>query len=357
MDFLVNRDDLHDCRVVDSEVPAIEEGQALLAVETFGLTANNITYAVFGDAMNYWDFFPTGVEGWGHVPMWGFATVADPGSTGLEAGARVFGYLPPASHLVATPERLDERGFSDGAAHRKPLPAAYQAYRLTAGDPVYAAGQEAELMIFWPLFYTSFLLDDFLADEGFFGAKTIVVSSASSKTAAIAAQLLAQRQGIELVGLTSPGNVEFVESLGVYDATVTYDEIGGLDREPAVYTDFSGDAGVRTAVHEHFGDELAHDAAIGITHWGEMASGSAELPGPAPTMFFAPNRIKKRREDWGGAGLDKRVADAWKPFVEWSAGWLDVQRAEGSDALRDTYLEVLEGKIDPKAGHVLSFPD
>ncbi|MDX6599638.1 MAG: hypothetical protein QOE87_3525, partial [Gaiellales bacterium] len=73
-DFLVKRDDLHGCRIVETEPPALEDGQALLRVDSFGLTANNVTYAVFGDAMSYWSFFPA-EEGWGRVPMWGFAEV------------------------------------------------------------------------------------------------------------------------------------------------------------------------------------------------------------------------------------------------------------------------------------------
>ena len=59
---------------------------------------------------------------------------------------------------------------------------------------MYSADFEAEHILFFPLFFTSFLIDDFLADEDFFGADTIVISSASSKTAIIAAYLLAKRE-------------------------------------------------------------------------------------------------------------------------------------------------------------------
>ena len=38
-------------------------------------------------------------------------------------------------------------------------------------------------MIVRPLFITSFMLADFLQDNAFFGARQVVVSSASSKTA------------------------------------------------------------------------------------------------------------------------------------------------------------------------------
>ncbi len=98
-DFLVKRDDLRECRIADSAAPELEPGQALLRVDTFGLTANNVTYAVFGETMSYWDFFPA-EDGWGRVPMWGFAEVERSEAEGVEPGTRLFGYLPPSSHLA-----------------------------------------------------------------------------------------------------------------------------------------------------------------------------------------------------------------------------------------------------------------
>ncbi len=181
-----------------------------------------------------------------------------------------------------------------------------------------------------------------------------MISSASSKTSIGAAFLLAQREGVELVGLTSRRSAEFVEGLGIYDRTVVYADIGSLDAGPATFVDVAGDGDVRRAVHERFGDELAHSMAVGATHWEEMGAGAGELPGPAPAFFFAPDRVVKRSEDWGRAGLETRVADAWHPFCEWVAGWLDVRRGEGFDAVRAAYLDVLEGRVDPKTAHVLT---
>ena len=71
-----------------------------------------------------------------------------------------------------------------------------------------------------------------------------------------------------------------------------------------------------------------------------------------PTFFFAPDRIKKRGKEWGTAKLDENVSKAWTPFAEWASGWLDVNRV-GEDKLEETYIEVLDGKIDPKSGHVV----
>jgi len=352
VEFLVRRDDLYDCRFESGEPPEPGEGEALLRTDSFGLTSNNITYGVFGEAMSYWDFFPA-PDGWGHLPVWGFAEVAASPGGELEEGTRVYGYLPLGSHLLVRPDRINERGFIDGAAHREPLPSAYQAYRRTDADPAYRPDKEDEEILFWPLFYTSFLIDDALDEGDLFGAETVVVSSASAKTALIAAYLLAQREGIEVVGLTSPGNAEFVEGLGVYDATVSYEEIDSLPGERAVYVDISGDGEVRAAVHRHYRDRLAHSMAVGVTHWDRMAQGGGELPGPKPQFFFAPDRIRKRGSDWGTAGLEERVAAAWTPFADWAGAWLQVERISGEDEIKRVYLELVEGKVDPKVGYVV----
>src|SRR3954462_3144870 len=256
-DFLVKRDELRECRVAEGDPPGLEPGQALLRVKAFGLTANNITYAVMGEAMSYWDFFPA-EEGWGRVPMWGFAEVEESEADGVEAGTRVYGYLPPSSHLLVRPASVNGNGFTDASPHRAALPSAYHRYLASGSDPFYSAGSEDVQMLLRPLFFTSFLIDDQLADEGLAERGPIVISSASSKTAIAAAFLLARRDGVELVGLTSAGNREFVEGLGVYGRTVGYEEIGALGDGPATYVDIAGDGAVRQAVHTHFGEELIH---------------------------------------------------------------------------------------------------
>lgn len=354
-DFLVKRGDLHECRMVESEPPAPAAGEALLRVETFGLTANNVTYAIFGEAMSYWDFFPA-EPGWGRVPTWGFATVERSETEGVEPGTRLFGYLPPSTHLLVTPASAGPDGFADGAPHRAPLPAVYQRYAATAADPFYRQGTEAMQMLLRPLFFTSFLIDDQLADDGLVERGPIVISSASSKTALAAAHPLAQRPQAHLIGLTSPRNREFVGGLGVYDEVLAYEEIGSLPAGPATFVDFAGDADVRLAVHRRYGDELAASVTVGATHWGELTPGADELPGPSPSFFFAPDRIVKRSEDWGREGLEQRVVAAWHPFCEWAGGWLEPIPGAGFDAVRDAYLAVLDGEVPPDRAHVLTLP-
>jgi hypothetical protein len=352
-DFLVNRDDLRECRIAESETPELEPGQVLLRVDSFGLTANNITYAVLGQIMSYWNFFPA-EEGWGRVPMWGFAQVEQSEAQGVDPGVRLYGYLPPSSHLVVTPVNAGADGFVDGSPQRAELPATYQRYAATDADPFYEASTEDLQMLLRPLFFTSFLIDDQLVDEGLAARGPIVISSASSKTAIAAAFLLAQREGVELIGLTSERSAPFVEGLGVYGRTVTYDAIASLERGPATFVDIAGDGNIRTAVHSHYGDELLHSMTVGVTHWEELGAGESELPGPSPTVFFAPDRLAKRSADWGRLELQRRASEAWRPFCEWVGGWLEVTHERDFDALQRVYLDVLEGRVDPKTANVLS---
>jgi Protein of unknown function (DUF2855) len=308
-----------------------------------------------GKAMSYWKFFPAEEEGWAHLPVWGFAEVVASKAEGVPEGTRVFGYLPSGSHLVVHPDRASKTDFIDVTSHRVELPGAYNRYLRTDGNELYEEENEDYEMLLWPLYFTSFLIDDLLDDEGMFGARLAVLSSASSRTTSALAYLLDKRDGIEVMGLTAPRNVEFTESLGVYDRVVPYEELESIEREPAVYVDVAGDAKVRSAVHGHWGDELKHSAAVGITHKGDLG-GSSDLPGPTPTFFFAPTRLEKRTADWGSEELNRRIAEAWRPYVNWARGWLQVEHGSGREDIERIYLELLDGKSDPAIGHVLS-PD
>jgi NADPH:quinone reductase-like Zn-dependent oxidoreductase len=353
MDFLIAKDDLHRCRFDERPAPEPGPAQALLRVDAFGLTSNNITYATFGEAMSYWSFFPA-EDGWGRVPVWGFAEVLASSVAELEPGTRVFGYLPPSSELLVEPAHVSAQGFVDASAHRATLPRAYNRYARVDVDPLYDAEREDEQMLLRPLFLTSFLIDDFLEDSELFGADTVVLSSASSKTASALAFLLSKREGIDVIGLTSSKSAEFARALGVYDHVIAYDELKSLPDGRAVYVDMAGDAELRGAVHNHYRDQLAHSAVVGATHHDRMGQVPDSLPGPRPMFFFAPDRIAKRAADWGADTLERRMADAWRPYVEWTGGWLRVVHGAGPEALQSAYLDLLDGRIDPASAHVLS---
>lgn len=358
MNFEVRRDDLRTSRVVDTRTSA-GDGEVLLAVDLFALTSNNVTYAVFGDAMRYWAFFPADGEGWGRVPVWGFADVEQSNVEGISDGERVYGYLPMASHLVVSPDRVTDVGFVDTAAHRAALPPVYNHYqRVERGGE-----RERETAVLRPLFTTSFLIDDWLADDDMFGATSVVLASASSKTALGLAFLLSKRADVEVVGLTSPGNAKFVDGVGYYDRTVTYDDIASLPADvPTAFVDMAGGGVILSKVHNHFAYSLKTSCLVGATHAspgfkgarGEESAPLAELPGPQPTFFFAPDRIVKRRADWGPGGMDQRVDAAWTSFLGSVDGWLDIVERTGPDELADTWLDVLDGRTPANVGYVVS---
>lgn len=342
----VRRDDLRAARVVDA-TPTLDEGGALLRVDRFAVTANNVTYAAFGDAMQYWSFFPASEGGWGRVPVWGFAEVEQSDTAGLTVGQRVYGYFPMGSHLVVSPERVTPGGFVDGASHRAALPPVYNQYQLVS-----ASDREDESALLRPLFTTSFLIDDWLADDDFFGARQVVLASASSKTALGLAFLLSKRDDVDVVGLTSPSNAPFVESVGYYDRTFTYDDISSLATSPSAFVDMAGGGTTLAAVHNHLGDELRASCLVGATHWEESAP-TVDLPGPAPTFFFAPDRIVKRRADWGGDGFGERVEAAWSSFLASVDSWLRIVERRGADEALATWRDVLEGAAPPDVGFVV----
>jgi len=350
-DLQVARDDLTKTRLLDVDEPQASKGEVVLKVDRVGLTANNVTYAVLGDSMSYWKFFPA-EEGWAHVPLWGFADVVDSAVDGVQVGQRFFGYYPMASHLVVQAGQVTDTGFRAVDEHRAALPSPYNGYQLVDSDPAYEKDREDLQALYRPLFFTSFLLADFLSDNGFFGAATAVFSSASSKTAYGTAFLL---DGIHRVGLPSAGNVAFTESLGCYDQVLTYDDVRSLPTDtPTLYADMAGSGELRAELHAHLGDALVHDAVVGITHFDEMAGGGAALAGAKPTFFFAPDQMVKRRADWGPTGIEERYGEAWRRFVPRVEGWVDVVEGRGPQALADVWLEVLANKSAPRVGNVLN---
>jgi hypothetical protein len=69
-DLLIDRADLARVEVrplPEPDAMALADGDVLLDVERFALTANNITYGVYGDRLGYWRFFPED-DTWGRIP-------------------------------------------------------------------------------------------------------------------------------------------------------------------------------------------------------------------------------------------------------------------------------------------------
>jgi hypothetical protein len=356
-DFVVARDDLQQCRSIETQLPeadALPAGALLVNVERFAFTANNITYAVLGDQMKYWQLFPA-PKGFGIIPVWGFGDVIASRHPNVAEGERLFGYFPMATHLVIDAGDVSKRGLRDAAAHRQGMAPVYNAYARVSGDPAFAGRQGDYQALLRPLFMLSFLVDDYLAENDFFGARRVILSSASSKTAFGLAHLLhTLRKDIEVVGLTSTGNTDFVEKLGCYDQVVTYDRVASLASDaPVAFVDMAGNSALRATLHRHFGDQMRYSGRVGLTHRSSSDS-EPDLPGAKPSWFFAPDQIRKRAKEWGPGGIEARFSQAWSGLAPNLDGWLKVIEGHGPAAVKQVYVETLAGRIPPEQGHMLS---
>ncbi|CUR46455.1 Bll1370 protein [Alloalcanivorax xenomutans] len=354
--FFVRRDDPRTFRWQwGKQLPPLPKGEIEVAAEKFALTANNITYARLGDSGRYWDFFPQ-ADGWGSVPVWGYGRVIASRHEEIAEGERIYGYFPMSSHLRLAPEKVTARRFLDGAGHRRELPSTYNEYtRVTEPE----TDRENPHLVLRPLFSLSLFLADWLQQQRAFGAEQILISSASSKTALGLGFMLtgADRPAGEVIGLTAPANRSFVESTGLYDTVLCYSDLDTVRRRPSVYVDISGNQSSRAAVHRHLGDALRHSCRVGFTHWDAASTNLRErepgLPGPPPTLFFAPDHILARRRAWGAERLAETVRDHSARFYRHAARWLEIQSSHGPEAVEQVYLEVLEGRARVDQANVL----
>jgi hypothetical protein len=348
-----NKADLTDLTVNEEALPELGDGEVRLCIDSFSVTANNVTYAVIGDQFGYWNFFPA-QEGFGVVPMWGHATVEASNHAGITAGERVYGYLPMGTHLDVLPDKVSAGGFSDGAAHRLPMSPIYNQYSRLNADPEHDPERENQRMIFAPLFKTGFLIEDMFRRNDWFGAENLIMTSASSKTAmGLASCTNFTSPQVKRIGLTSTGNVEFTKSTGLYDAVIDYDDIASLPHSPSVCVDFAGSSAVLRSVHETLGGALRYSCLVGVTHVGERDGGGSALPGPDPILFFAPDHAVAAVKEIGPKAFGDAVAVQWKNFLDTAATSLTIVERHGIIAAAEAFLAILKNQADPAVGVVI----
>lgn len=169
-DIWVDRENYRNTKIIETDTPSIGEGEILVALDKYGLTANNVSYAVSGDMIGYWNYYPIESNDgthWGHVPVWGLADVVESRCEDIQAGERIYGFFPMATHTVMTPGKIKDGSFVDVAMHRQALPVLYNGYNRTAAEPDFYKTLENERCLLFPLFVTGYVLADFLADNDY----------------------------------------------------------------------------------------------------------------------------------------------------------------------------------------------
>ena len=352
-ELLVEKNNPKSYHVQKSPLPSLGADEVLVRIDKFALTANNLTYVVLGNAYQYFDFFSTPQDKFGRVNVWATGTVTHSRHASLVAGERVYGYFPAAQYQILKPSTVRDSFFYVARDHLPADRKIYNQYFRLAKDAEYAPHFEEQMLVFRPLWWTSFFLDDYLHESKYFGAKMAVVSSASSKTAFCFAHLLKRRQLMPVIGLTSKRNAAFVRKLGCYDSVLEYDELDRLPKStPFVYCDVAGDTQLQARLLQKCGDQLVKAVVAGLSHW-EQSEGGAPTQDKKVQVFFAPEWIKKRREQLGPE-LPKRQAQAWADLMARADRWIGIRRLAGEKAVSDTYRGLLQGSVDADVGVVLT---
>ncbi len=355
-EFQVRKGNLGETRFQKRTAPPLQDGDVLAKVDRFAFTANNITYGVVGERIGYWKFFPVEDEGWGVIPVWGFADIVESRHPDIQPGERLYGYWPMANHLVMTPGKIKEERLADAAPHRASLPPVYNNYQRVNNEPGYDGKMDDDRMVLFPLYATSFCLYDFLKDNDWFGAAQVIIPSASSKTAiGTAYAIKADEAPPLLIGLTSPRNRQAVEALALYDSVLTYDELEQVDAgRAAVIIDMSGNGDVLGRLHKHLGDNMTYTSNVGLTHFDANEMGP-DFIRERSAMFFAPGHIQKRTQDWGPGEFEKRASAFWREAALKSRDWLKVKKENGPEAVERAYRDVLDAKTRADSAWVVGF--
>jgi NADPH:quinone reductase-like Zn-dependent oxidoreductase len=350
----VKKDNWSEARITLETVSTqLAPGEVLLQVDRQALTANNISYASSGDSLKYWEFFPA-EEGWGRIPGMGWSEVLASAHPEVQVGERVWGFTPYATHHKILAGKVNGFSFSDVSSHRDGHAQVYCQFDRAAANPIYEPEREDQDSLLRGLFMTSWLVEDFIEMNQGFGAEACLITSASSKTSIALAHAVKRRGKHASIGITSPGNITFCESLGCYDRVLSYADIASLNSAtPVVMVDMAGNAKVIADLHNHFRDNMRHSCRIGATHYNQMGSVKG-LPGARPEFFFAPSHIKTRSDELGAMVLMQALGADYAGFRVFCDSWMTVVQSSGAEASLKTYQSVLAGTADPVAGQIVS---
>jgi hypothetical protein len=348
---LFKRDDLEVSEIRAAAVADLRPGEVRLAIEKLGLTANNASYARFGDSevIPFWNAFP-GPPGFGRVPVWSFVRVAESRHPDVSVGRRYFGYVPMSSHHTVVAEPTP-RGLMDTSPQREFLHPWYRTFQQVS-EPDDLDDFRALMR---PVFPASFNLADLVQEQAALGAKSAIITSASCKTAiAMVDELAGRGVDIATIGITSARHQAFVEQLGRYDEVLPYDALASAPvTSPAVFIDFTGDAIWRRAVYQHFAPSLRLGALIGFTHPAAEVLPPPGLPDPQPELFFTPVVEDQAISREGADEYYSRYHEAEDRFLRHMGSWLTIERRQGPEQLVDAFHSLLAGEQRPEVSPIL----
>jgi hypothetical protein len=232
-------------------------------------------------------------------------------------------------------------------------------------------------MLYRPLFWTSYWCEDWLFSSQYRGAKNVLISSASSKTAFCLAYLIGKRvargelSGVRIVGLTSKRNLVFTNSLSLYDEVLDYDSFTSASSlsiaEKWLYADVTGNDNLNERVFTHFGSRLVASIALGLTNlspsspdasstnWSTNTfTGASSAPPATLEQFFMPEWLAVRRHQLSITQITGLQNRAWKDLMKDCGNWVKMGHVFGGEGVKAAYEDVAKGGLGPDTGLIWS---
>lgn len=251
-------------------------------------------------------------------------------------------------------------------------------------------------MLYRPLFWTSYWCEDWLNSSGYRGGITsILVSSASSKTAFCLAYLIGKRSSrgeiskdTRIIGLTSNRNVAFTKGLGLYNEVFDYDSfastkaLNGKNDLQWIYVDVAGNDDLNARIFGYFASShtgtLSACVSLGMTNlspassvatsmdWTtntfsapQEASPSPGKPSALPKLepFFMVEWLNVRKHELDIKEIFERQNQAWTELIQDCVRWVKLERVYGAGAVKNAYERLAKEGLGPDKGLIWSLWD
>jgi hypothetical protein len=328
------------------------QGQSRIQIERLAFSANNILYMTLGDKNGYWDLFP-GDDAFGCPPAWGVGRVVETKSEHLSEGERLFGFFPIGSHCVLTPTNLGACHILDVAPNRMAVAPAYNRYSRLTHVSGYDGVDGDWRILLRPLAVVGMLVAQVLADNRFFEATSLVITSASSKTGIGVGSIVKQSNPEKrIIGVTAKSRVKFVQSLNVFDEVTAYGDYSSLQAESSLLFDLTGSVSLVSELQQKLSSGLLKTWAAGRSHKTNHLSEQG-VSGLVSERFFAPLYMSEYLSKWGGAEFEKRFSSAIEILKNVLVPHLTIDRIQTTTQLSDVYDAFLGNTITSNHGYII----
>jgi len=354
---------LHACKDLLPEV--LDDGQVLVHIAKLVVTANTLTYGIAGKhpVLKYFANFPVSADvpeaaRYGRTPCWGTGVIVKSACSDIAVGTRIHGLFPISPYAVLTPTKITESQFTDGVEHRAGLLTPYLEYKFHDSGPFRGLSYDEEdwQMGAGNLFSTGWSMSQTAVVHPS-KPTSLLLTSASSRTS-MAAAFAAKFHAIplEVIGVTSVANADFVRKSGFYDIVCVYDDVASLSKQKVAVLDVAGNAGLKESLYKKFGDDLVYWGGVGITNvqtLGQKVSLEG-LGGSPPTQFLVFSAIEEVSKAYGAKEVAEMLSASSAAYKKQTFSSFKAVRKFGPEDTLQLYNDMVHSKTDPSCSYICS---